>query len=156
MEGFWLEGGDKIELADVSFVLMSYRSQLTAERRREERVKGRSHPARVSWEMRWVVMSFSAHKPGDRNPPALPCTLCVRPVLLFLQISIWIFFFGFCIFVFFQILPLQGWWEDCRLMCLEVSEGLETVWNMLRFVHHTGLVSGCMWTSQQGTLLLCV
>lgn len=95
---------------------MSYRSRLTAKRRREERVKGRSDPAGVSWEMRWVEMSFSAHKPGDRSPPSLPCTLCMRPLLLILQISSW---YGFCC-----ILSLQGWWEDCRLLlCLESQKG---------------------------------
>lgn len=100
---------------------MSSRSQLTAERRREERVKGRSHPARVSWEMRWVLMSFSAHKPGDRNPPGLSCTLRVWLLLLILQISFWIFLLVF-VFGIFSYFPLQGWWEDCRLLlCLGVS-----------------------------------
>jgi len=45
-----LEGGDRVGLADISFVVMLCR--LTAKRREEERVEGRSDPARVSWEKR--------------------------------------------------------------------------------------------------------
>lgn len=43
-------------------------------------------------------MSFSTHKPGDRSPPGLPCTLCVRRLLLILQISFWYRFHCVCLF----------------------------------------------------------
>lgn len=39
-------------------------------------------------------------------------------------------------------------------MCLGVSEGLETIFNVLKCVHHTGLVSGSVWAPQQDSLLL--
>lgn len=39
-EAFWLEGRDRVWLADISFVAMLYRSRLTAKRRKEECVQG--------------------------------------------------------------------------------------------------------------------
>lgn len=39
-EAFWLEGRDRVWLADISFVAMLYRSHLTAKRRKEECVQG--------------------------------------------------------------------------------------------------------------------
>lgn len=80
-EASWLQARDKVGLADISFVVMSYRSRLTA-KRSEESVEVESDSARVSWEMRWVVMAFCTHKPGGISPPGLPCTVWVRSHLL--------------------------------------------------------------------------
>lgn len=40
MKLFWLEGRNRVWLADISFVVMLCRSRLTAKRRKEEREQG--------------------------------------------------------------------------------------------------------------------